>query len=382
MKPKFDNKGLNVLYYTLLYGTAIATGIVFVLYERGSISFAAMIAVCALFVMVIGFDYTRNFIFKKETPSVIEEKDAEDGAPGTKFDIYDAKAAVTPRRVLLGVSTVLILLIAWVWAWSQHEFDGVFFMDRPFSIYIGTTLIALGMLLVARYPFLLDEGRYRNMAQVKLGIDRKQINALLLALGLMAYAFLKNLSAATPWHTISLLVLGFVWLDFFLYYHERIKDAGNAVSSDADPSLAVQSFKVRRTVLRTVIEAVIFILLTVAWYIKLSADGQNLATIFQSPLTTLAFMLLSIAFLVAAYHPAWFFSKVKESLKTKHIVSFVHTQQSWAVVFALLAVLSSLYDYRHLDLTSNIVSIGMVILFIAVGYFFGGLDKRENQKNK
>lgn len=382
MKPKFDNKGLNVLYYTLLYGTAIATGVVFVLYEKGSVSFAAMIAVCALFVMVIGFDYTRNFIFKKENPSVIEERDAEDGISGNKFDIYDAKASVTPKRVMLGVSTVLILLIAWGWAWSQHEFDGVFFMDRPFSTYIGTTLFALGMLLVARFPFLLDEGRYRNMAQVKLGIDRKQINALFLALGLLSYAFLKNLSAVTPWHTISLLVLGFVWLDFFIYYHERIKDARNAVSTDADPSLAVQSFEVRRTVLRTVIEAVIFILLVVAWYIKLSADGQSHATIFQSPLTTLVFTLLSIAFLVTAYHPGWFISKLKECLKAKHVVSFVHAQQSWAVVFALLAVLSSLYDYRHLDLTNNGVSIGIVILFIAVGYFFGGLDKRESQKNK
>lgn len=384
MKPTFDNKGLNVLYYTLFYASGIATAAALVAYKRGALSLAAVVAIGAVFVFFTLFHSGWTYLWKKENPPVIEESTAAAGVKEPAFDINEAKAAHTPKRVFLSLLTILILLIAWGWAWSQHVFDGVFFMDRPFSTYIGVTIIALGMLVAAFFPFLLDEDRYKNMAQVNLAIDRKIINAIFIALGLLSYAILKDMPDSTPWHTISLLVLGFVWLDFFMYYHDRISNVRNpqALIDKASDSLETQELKISRTIVGTIIEVVILILLVAAWFIKLSAQGISLTSIFQSPMTTLVFTLLAIAFLVVAYHPGWFFNKVKKYLTINQITSFVNTQRCWAVMFAMLAVLSSLQQDAHYDFAGKGMSIGLVILFIAVGWFFGGLDKRSEKKNK
>ncbi len=384
MKPRFDNNGLNILYYALFYGSGIATAIALVAYKKGILSLAAVVAIGAVFVFMTIFHCGWIYFWNKENKQLIEEDAAGDDTTTSGIDINEAKAATTPKRLFLGLLTVLILLISWGWAWSQHVFEGVFFMDTPCSTYIWATLFSLGMLLAAFFPFLQDEDRFKNKTHLDLSISRKLTYGIFIALGLMCYSFLKDIPDGTPWRTISVLVLIYIWISFFIYYQDRISNVRKAEDavSDSRGNHDVPELKAHRTIVWAIVEIFILILLAVAWYIKLSAEGLSLTSIFQSPLTTLIFTLLAIAWLVVAYHPVWFFSKIKESVTDKQISSFVNTGRCWAVFHAMLAVLSSLHDYLHYEESNRIIVIGTVIMFGVIGWFFGGLDKHKEKKSK
>ena len=384
MKPRFDNNGLNILYYALFYGSVIATAIALVAYKKGILSLAAVVAIGAVLVFMTIFHCGWIYFWNKENKQLIEEDAAGDDTTTSGIDINEAKAATTPKRLFLGLLTVLILLISWGWAWSQHVFDGVFFMDTPCSTYIWATLFSLGMLLAAFFPFLQDEDRFKNKTHLDLSISRKLTYGIFIALGLMCYSFLKDIPDGTPWRTISVLVLIYIWISFFIYYQDRISNVRKAEDavSDSRGNHDVPELKAHRTIVWAIVEIFILILLAVAWYIKLSAEGLSLTSIFQSPLTTLIFTLLAIAWLVVAYHPVWFFSKIKESVTDKQISSFVNTGRCWAVFHAMLAVLSSLYDYLHYEESNRIIVIGTVIMFGVISWFFGGLDKHKEKKSK
>lgn len=384
MKPRFDNNGLNILYYALFYGSGIATAIALVAYKKGILSLAAVVAIGAVLVFMTIFHCGWIYFWNKENKQLIEEDAAGDDTTTSGIDINEAKAATTPKRLFLGLLTVLILLISWGWAWSQHVFDGVFFMDTPCSTYIWATLFSLGMLLAAFFPFLQDEDRFKNKTHLDLSISRKLTYGIFIALGLMCYSFLKDIPDGTPWRTISVLVLIYIWISFFIYYQDRISNVRKAEDavSDSRGNHDVPELKAHRTIVWAIVEIFILILLAVAWYIKLSAEGLSLTSIFQSPLTTLIFTLLAIAWLVVAYHPVWFFSKIKESVTDKQISSFVNTGRCWAVFHAMLAVLSSLYDYLHYEESNRIIVIGTVIMIGVISWFFGGLDKHKEKKSK
>lgn len=384
MKPRFDNNGLNILYYALFYGSVIATAIALVAYKKGILSLAAVVAIGAVLVFMTIFHCGWIYFWNKENKQLIEEDAAGDDTTTSGIDINEAKAATTPKRLFLGLLTVLILLISWGWAWSQHVFDGVFFMDTPCSTYIWATLFSLGMLLAAFFPFLQDEDRFKNKTHLDLSISRKLTYGIFIALGLMCYSFLKDIPDGTPWRTISVLVLIYIWISFFIYYQDRISNVRKAEDavSDSRGNHDVPELKAHRTIVWAIVEIFILILLAVAWYIKLSAEGLSLTSIFQSPLTTLIFTLLAIAWLVVAYHPVWFFSKIKESVTDKQISSFVNTGRCWAVFHAMLAVLSSLYDYLHYEESNRIIVIGTVIMIGVISWFFGGLDKHKEKKSK
>ena len=379
MRPKFDNKGMNTLYYCLMWGSAIAAGLALVFYKSGKISLAAVVAICVLFAFFVLFDMGWSFLSKKENAAIIDESAAAQGTSEPGFDINEAKAARTPIRVFLSLLTVIILLIAWGWAWSQHTFDGVFFMDKPVSTYLWSTATTLGLMLYARFPFLMDEDRYKNMAQVNLAINSKLVTALFLALGILAYAVLNDNPGATPWKTIAMLVLGFVWLDFFMYYQDHHKDAGTTqAAQEASEVLNVLGMKVRRGVVLKVIKAVILIVLVAAWTIKLTAGGLGVKGIFQPTLMGLAFTLVSLGFLVASHFPGWFLSRANG----RHITSFVINQLCIATVFALFALEACLQEGLHWNPSNHFISIGGIVVFLAAGLFFGGLDKSDKKKNK
>lgn len=379
MRPKFDNKGLNILYNTLMWCSAIAAGVALAFYRSGKISLAAVGAICMLCAFFILFEIGWNFLSKKENPTIIDEVAAE-GTAEPSFDLNNAKTAFTPQRIFLSLLTVVILLIAWGWAWSKHTFDGVFFMDRPVSTYIWTSLISLGMLLYAFFPFLMDEDRLKNMAQVNLAVNWKLVTALIVALGLLSFAVFKDNPGATPWNTISMLVLGFVWLDYFIYYQDHIKDAGDSQSAteQANDAVNILGFKVRRDTAMTVIKAFILILLVATWLIKLTAGGLGFKGIFLPTLTTLAFTLVSLCFVVVSYCSGWFVSRANG----KQLASFAINQLFVATVFALFALISSLYEGLHWDSSNRLIMIGTLVLFLALGGIFGGLDKRRDKKNK
>lgn len=385
MKPKFDNKGLNILYYSLFYASGIATAVALIGYKRGYISLAAAVAIGAVLVFFTLFHMGWTYFWNKEnSPAIEKNATAVDDTSESSIDSYEAKADCTPKRLFLALLTILILLISWGWAWSQHVFDGVFFMDAPFSTYIGVTLLSLGMLLVAFFPFLQDEDRFKNKVHLDLSISRKLTSALFVALGLLGHTFLNDNPDGTPWETITILVLLFVWINILCYYHDRIsnvRDAKNAMSETGNnrdtPDLTVQ-----RSIVWTIVEIVTLILLVVAWYIKLSEEGLSFVSVFQSPLTTLVFTLISIAWLVVAYHPGWFLSRVKEHLTVKQISSFVNINRSLATVFAMFTLLSSLHDYMHYEESNQWIVIGTVLLFGIIGWFFGGLDKRQQKKDE
>ena len=379
MRPKFDNKGLNILSNTLMWCSAGAAGLALAFYRSGKISLAAVVAICTVCAFFILFEIGWNFLSKKENPSIIDEVAAEGTAePG--FDLDKAKTARTPQRVFLSLLTVVVLLIAWGWAWSQHTFDGVFFMDRPFSTYLGNTAICLGLLVYARFPFLMDEDRFKNMSQVNLAINFKLVTALFLALGLLSYTVLKDNPGATPWKTISMLVLGFVWLDYFICYQDRVKDASDSqtATGQASDAVSILGLKVRRGTALTVIKAVIVILLVAAWLIKLTAGGLGFKGVYQPTLTALAFTLVSLCFLVVSYRPGWFLGRGKG----KQLASFAINQLSCAMVFALFTLISSLQEGLNWDLSNRFIIIATVVLFLVLGYLFGGLDKRRDKKNK
>lgn len=379
MRPKFENKGLNILYNTLMWCSAGAAGLALAFYRSDKISLAAVVAICTVCAFFILFEIGWNVLSKKANPTIIDEVAAE-GLTESGFDLNKAKTARTPQRIFLSLLTVVTLLIAWGWAWSQHTFDGVFFMDRPFSTYLGDTAICLGFLVYARFPFLMDEDRFKNMSQVNLAINNKLITALFLALGLLAYAVLNDNPSATPWKTISMLVLGFVWLDHFIYYLDRIKDAGDsqAATEQASDAVNILGFKVRRDTALTAIKVVILILLVAAWLIKLTAGGLGFKGIFQPTLTMLAFTLVSLCFIVVSYCHGWFVS----GSNGKQFASFAINQLFFATVFALFALISSLQEGLHWDLSNRLIAIGSIVLFLALGYVFGGLDKRRDKKNK
>lgn len=379
MRPRFDNKGMNTLYYCMMWGSAIAAGLALVFYKSGKISLAAVVAICVLFAFFALFDMGWNFLSKKENAAIIDESAAAQGTSEPGFDINEAKAARTPIRVFLSLLTVIILLIAWGWAWSQHTFDGVFFMDKPVSTYLWTTAISLGLMLYARFPFLMDKDRYKNMAQVNLAINSKLVTALFLALGILAYAVLKNNPSATPWETIAMLILGFVWLDFIMNYLDKLKDAGNPqAAQEASAVLNVLGMKVSRGVVLKVIKAVIIIVLVAAWTIKLTAGGLGVKGVFQPTLMVLVFTLVSLGFLVASHLPGWFLSKANG----KHIASFVINQLCIATLFALFALATCLQEGLNWNPSNHFITIAGVVVFLAVGLFFGGLDKSGNKKNK
>lgn len=379
MRPRFDNKGMNTLYYCMMWGSAIAAGLALVFYKSGKISLAAVVAICVLFAFFALFDMGWNFLSKKENAAIIDESAAAQGTSEPGFDINEAKAARTPIRVFLSLLTVIILLIAWGWAWSQHTFDGVFFMDKPVSTYLWTTAISLGLMLYARFPFLMDKDRYKNMAQVNLAINSKLVTALFLALGILAYAVLKNNPSATPWETIAMLILGFVWLDFIMNYLDKLKDAGNPqAAQEASAVLNVLGMKVSRGVVLKVIKAVIIIVLVAAWTIKLTAGGLGVKGVFQPTLMVLVFTLVSLGFLVASHLPGWFLSKANG----KHISSFVINQLCIATLFALFALATCLQEGLNWNPSNHIITIAGVVVFLAVGLFFGGLEKSGNKKNK
>lgn len=378
MGPQFDNKGLKILYYILFFGTGIAAGAALGGYKYGKVSLAALIAVGTVLVLFVLFNYGWNYYWKKENPSVIEDEASE-----TRIDTYEAKAGRTPKRLFLALLTVLILFISWGWAWSQHVFDGVFFMDKPFSTYIGVTFLSLGMLLAAFFPFLQNENSFKNVVHLNLAIDRRLITALFVALGLLSYTFLKDNPDGTPWFTVIILLLIFIWINFFIYYQDRIrnlhdKDAASETGKNHD----IPDLPVSRTMVGTIIEIVVFIILGVAWYIKLSVEGLSFSNVFQSPLTTLVFTLITIGWLVVAYHPMWFFSKIREIVTVKQIRSFVNAQRCWAVTFALFTLLSSLHDYMHYEESNRWIAIATLVLFGLVGWFFGGIDKHKDKKEK
>ena len=343
MRPRFDNKGMNTLYYCLMWCSAIAAGLALVFYKSGKISLAAVVAICVLFAFFALFDMGWNFLSKKENASIIDESAADEGTSEPDFDINEAKAARTPLRVFLSLLTVIILLIAWGWAWSQHTFDGVFFMDKPVSTYLWSTAITLGLMLYARFPFLMDEDRYKNMAQVNLAINSKLVTALFLALAILAYAVLKNNPGATPWETIAMLILGFVWLDFIMNYLDKHKDAGNPqAAQEASAVVNVLGMKVSRGVVLKVIKAVI------------------------------------IGFLVASHFPGWFLSRANG----RHIASFVINQLCIATVFALFALETGLQEGLNWNPSNHFITIAGIVVFLAAGLFFGGLDKSDKKKNK
>ena len=379
MKPKFDNKGLNTLYNILMWCSAGAAGLALVFYKSGKISFAAVAAICTLCVFFILFEMGWSFLSKKENPTIIDETAAE-GAAESGFDINEAKAARTPERIFLSLLTFITLLIAWGWAWSRHTFDGVFFMDKPVSTYFWVTLMSLGLLIYAPFPFLMDEDRFKNMSQVNLAINVKLITALFLALGLLVHTVMKDNPSATPWDTISMLVLGFVWLDYFINYQDRIKDAGDpqAATEQASEVVNILGLKIRRGTALTVIKAVILILLVAAWLIKLTTGGLGFKGIFQPTLTTLAFTLVSLCFLGVSYRPGWFISMGTG----KQLASFAINQLFCAMFFALITLISSLQDGLNWDSSNRLIMIVTVVLFLVLGYIFGGLDKRRDKKNK
>ena len=379
MKPRFDNKGMNTLYYCLMWCSAIAAGLALVFYKSGKISLAAVVAICVLFAFFALFDMGWNFLSKKENASIIDESAADEGTSEPDFDINEAKAARTPLRVFLSLLTVIILLIAWGWAWSQHTFDGVFFMDKPVSTYLWSTAITLGLMLYARFPFLMDEDRYKNMAQVNLAINSKLVTALFLALAILAYAVLKNNPGATPWETIAMLILGFVWLDFIMNYLDKHKDAGNPqAAQEASAVVNVLGMKVSRGVVLKVIKAVIIIVLVAAWTIKLTAGGLGVKGIYQPTLMGLAFTLVSLGFLVASHFPGWFLSRANG----RHIASFVINQLCIATVFALFALETGLQEGLNWNPSNHFITIAGIVVFLAAGLFFGGLDKSDKKKNK
>ena len=115
MRPKFDNKGMNTLYYCLMWGSAIAAGLALVFYKSGKISLAAVVAICVLTAFFVLFDMGWSFLSKKENAAIIDESAAAQGTSEPGFDINEAKAARTPIRVFLSLLTVIILLIAWGW---------------------------------------------------------------------------------------------------------------------------------------------------------------------------------------------------------------------------------------------------------------------------
>lgn len=370
---------MNTLYYCLMWCSAIAAGLALVFYKSGKISLAAVVAICVLFAFFALFDMGWNFLSKKENAAIIDESAADEGTSEPGFDINEAKAARTPLRVFLSLLTVIILLIAWGWAWSQHTFDGVFFMDKPVSTYLWSTAITLGLMLYARFPFLMDEDRYKNMAQVNLAINSKLVTALFLALAILAYAVLKNNPGATPWETIAMLILGFVWLDFIMNYLDKLKDAGNSqAAQEASAVLNVLGMKVSRGVVLKVIKAVIIIVLVAAWTIKLAAGGLGVKGIFQPTLMALAFTLVSIGFLVASHFPGWFLSRANG----RHIASFVINQLCIATVFALFALETGLQEGLNWNPSNHFITIAGIIVFLAAGLFFGGLDKSDKKKNK
>ena len=382
MKPKFDNKGLNILYYTLFYGSGIATAVALVGYKKGHISLATVIAIGAVLVFFTLFHFGWTYFWKKENTPAIEESTPTDNTSEASIDGYEAKADRTPKRIFLALLTMLLLLISWSWAWSQHVFDGVFFMDSPFSTYIGVSLLSLGLLLAAFFPFLQDEDRYKNKEHLDLSISRNLTNALFVALGLLFYTILKDNPDGTPWETITILLLIFVGLDFFIYYQDRINNARQAQTAEANEVADIPDLTVRRSIEGTIAETAVILILGIAWYFKLSVQGLSFASVFQSPFTTLVFTLLSIAWLVIAYYPRWFFCKVKEFITGKQIRSFVNAQRCWAVVFALFTLLSSLHDYMHCEVNNKWVMVGIIVMFGVAGWFFGGLDKRKDKKDK
>ena len=379
MNPKFDNKGLNTLYNVLMWCSAGAAGLALAFYRSGKISLAAVVALCTLCAFFILFELGWRFLSKKENPTILDEVAAEETAE-SGFDLYKAKTARTPQRVFLSLLTVVILLIAWGWAWAQHTFDGVFFMDAPVSTYLGATSLCLGLLIYAHFPFLMDEDHFKNMSQVNLAINSKLVTALFLALGLLSYAVLKDRPGTTPWQTISMLVLGFVWLDYLIYYLERIRHLGNpqAATEQASDAVNILGLKVRRDIALTVIRAVILIVLVAAWVIKLTVGGQGFNGIFQPTMTMLVFTLVSLCFLVISYLPNWFFSRADG----RQLASFVINQLFIATVFALFALTSSLQESLHWESSNRFITICSIILFLAVGCFFGGVDKRREKKNK
>ncbi len=378
MRPKFDNKGMNTLYYCMMWGSAIAAGLALVFYKSGKISLAAVVAICVLFGFFALFDMGWNFLSKKENAAILDESAATEGTSEPGFDINEAKAARTPLRIFLSLLTVIILLIVWGWAWSQHTFDGVFFMDKPVSTYLWSTAISLGLMLYARFPFLIDEDRYKNMAQVNLAINSKLVTALFLALGILVYAVLNDNPGATPWKTIAMLILGFVWLDFFMYYRDHQQDAGNSQAPQvASKVLNVLGMKVSRGVVLKVIKAVIIILLVAAWTIKLTAGGLGVTGIFQPTLMGLAFTLVSLGFFFASQHPGWFLSKANG----RHIASFVINQLCIATVFALFALETGFQEGLHWNPSNHYISIAGIIVFLAARLFFGSLDKTGNKKS-
>lgn len=379
MRPKFDNKGLNILYNTLMWCSAGAAGLALAFYRSGKISLAAVVAICTVCAFFILFEIGWNFLSKKENPSIIDEAAAEGTAePG--FDLDKAKTARTPQRVFLILLTVVVLLIAWGWAWSQHTFDGVFFMDRPFSTYLGNTAICLGLLVYARFPFLMDEDRFKNMSQVNLAINFKLVTALFLALGLLSYAVLKDNPGATPWRTISMLVLGFIWLDYFICYQDRVKDAGDSQTATGQASDAVNilGLTVRRGTALTIIRALVLIILAAAWLIKLTAGGLGFKGVYQPTLTALAFTLVSLCFFVLSYCPSWFVGRADG----RQAASLADNQLFGATAFALLALMSSLHEGLHWDLSSRPIAMGSIALFLALGWALGALGKRRDKGNK
>lgn len=79
MRPRFDNKGMNTLYYCLMWCSAIAAGLALVFYKSGKISLAAVVAICVLFAFFALFDMGWNFLSKKENAAIIDESAADEG---------------------------------------------------------------------------------------------------------------------------------------------------------------------------------------------------------------------------------------------------------------------------------------------------------------
>ena len=162
-------------------------------------------------------------------------------------------------------------------------------------------------------------------------------------------------------------------------YLDKLKDAGNPqAAQEASAVLNVLGMKVSRGVVLKVIKAVIIIVLVAAWTIKLTAGGLGVKGVFQPTLMVLVFTLVSLGFLVASHLPGWFLSKANG----KHIASFVINQLCIATLFALFALATCLQEGLNWNPSNHFITIAGVVVFLAVGLFFGGLEKSGNKKNK
>ena len=369
-------KQLNRNIYLLLIGIIAAAFIIYtiVMSRRGIVETGELVFGCCCMAIMAAICIFVAFVNKIG-------KEKEDGP---KLDLTEVPRS--REGAIFEVLTLLIIAVAWIVSHVTDRFwmmEGSFFFLEPVTMFI-LTILAITVLWIVYMPrFLTMARRHTNLKQVALEVRMCRVLAVELALLVLAYALpLGDFSTGFFCYRILLYITGAVLLvtvAVFRYLIYKARSNREDIKQDAAvDGFDINHVKVPHTVLGTSIEALVGVLIVLAWVLGaingIFADDAPNAGFLNPDMLTDYFnrRITMLFFTFYAFMMLWFAHRPDTILKKNQWPKVTNLKQakliigSFRVMAIIVALFLLLFPFQRFSVIGLLYGLAAVTFIVAV----------------